>query len=79
MAKALVGIRVPVPGGIFAGPVPGMLLADPGAEVVDIDLPDAAPALRIGQYDQRVPASARFGPAEIAELTADGHQPNAGS
>ncbi|MCY4470072.1 MAG: hypothetical protein OXC08_15265 [Thiotrichales bacterium] len=78
MAKVLVGIWVPVPGGVLAGPVPGMLLADPGAKVVDIDLPDAAPALRIGQYDQRGLASARFGPAEIAGLTADGHQPNAG-
>ena len=79
MAKALLGIWVPVPGGVLAGPVPGMLLADPGAKVVDIDLPDAAPVLRIGQYDQPVPASARFGPAEIAGLTEDGHQPNAGS
>ena len=77
MAKVLDGIPVSSPGRGVAGPISGMLLADPGAEVVRIEPPDAAPAPRIGQHNHRVLAEARFGPAEIAELPDQGRQPPA--
>ena len=77
MAKVLDGMRVLDLGRVLAGPITGMLLADPGAEVVKIEPPDAAPAPRIGQHNHRVLAEARLGPAEIAELPDQGRQPPA--
>ena len=40
--------------------------------------PDADPAPRLGQHNQRVLAEAGFGAAEVAELTGDGRQSPAG-
>ena len=77
MAKVLDGMRVLDPGRVLAGPMTGMLPADPGAEVVRIEPPRRVPGTALGQHNQRVLAEARIGAVATAELTGAGRRPPA--